>query len=326
VKRKSCLYHLPESLPIKYAFQGKKGAWFLHVQARPLSNLSGSDLPKGVAGKFVQHMYNGSKDTVYLEPPNFRASIGETETRGGGKRRSLGRSNCLEPFRQELLSAVSLPKEKTNKRRKKLHHLECTASEIKRGCDRGNRIPGVVAKENSGFCASADEVEPREGLSSNPMVEAPSEKSSEVISVSGIIKRYFPSSNEVSSFSSPLSFDVNVTHRTFQGQKEEQLNTITDDKCSSIQVDVLPEFTVKTPPRILTPPLVAAQTPNSLKAKLERSRVGKCLVLASSNLRISGSKQKPAISLCRLRGEKMLEPNFPSMIRNLVFEMSDSDD
>jgi hypothetical protein len=76
----------------------------------------------------------------------------------------------------------------------------------------------------------------------------------------------------------------------------------------------------------LTPPLVAAQTPNSLKAKLERSRVGKCLVLASSNLRISGSKQKPAISLCRLRGEKMLEPNFSSMIRNLVFEMSDSDD
>lgn len=320
MKRKSCLYHLAESLPIKYAFQGKKGAWFLHVHARPLSDLSGSDLPKGVA------LYNGSKDTVYLEPPNFLASNGETETRGGGKRKSLGRSNCLKPFQQELLSAVSLPKEKTNKRRKKLHHLECTASEIKRGCDGRNETPGVTAKENSGLCASADEVEPREGLNSNPMVEAPSDMSSEVISVSGIIKRYFPSSHEVSNFGSPSSFDVNVTHTTFQGQKEEQLNTRTDDKCSSVEVYVLPEFTVKTPPRILPPPLVAARTPDSLKAKLERSRVGKRLVLASSNLRISGSKQKPAISRCRFRDGKMLEPNLSSMVRNLVFDMSDNDD
>lgn len=326
MKRKSHLYHLPESLPIKYAFQGKKGAWFLHVQARPLSDLSGSDLPKGVARKVVQHMYNGSKDTVYLEPPNLFASIGETETGGGGKRRSLAGSNCLKPFQQELLSAVSLPKEKTNKRRKKLHHLECTASEIKRRRNGGNETPGVTAKENSGFCASADEVEPREGLSSNPMVEAPSDISSEVISVSGIIKRYFPSSNEVSSFGSPLSFDVNVTQGSFQGEMKEQLNTRTDDKCLSVQVDVVPEFTVKTPPRILPPPSLAARTPDSLRAKRERSRVGKRLVLASSNLRISGSKQKPAISLYRYRDGKMLEPNLSSMVRNLVFDMSDSDD
>ena len=321
MKRKSHLYHLPESLPIKYAFQGKKGAWFLHVQARPLSDFSGSDLPKGVATKVVQHTCNGSKDTVYLEPPNLLASIGETETGGGGKRRSLAGSNCLKPFQQELLSAVSLPKEKTNKRRKKLRHLE-----LKRRCNGGNETPGVTAKENSGFCASADEVEPREGLSSNPMVEAPSDMSSEVISVSSIIKRYFPSSNEVSSFGSPLSFDVNVTQGSLQGEMKEQLNTRTDDKCLSIQVDVVPEFTVKTPPRILPLPLLAARTPDSLRAKRERSRVGKRLVLASSNLRISGSKQKPAISLYRYRDGKMLEPSLSSMVRNLVFEMSDSSD
>jgi hypothetical protein len=29
-------------------------------------------------------VYNGSKDTVYLEPPNLLASIGETETGAGG--------------------------------------------------------------------------------------------------------------------------------------------------------------------------------------------------------------------------------------------------
>ncbi|XP_065875175.1 uncharacterized protein [Euphorbia lathyris] len=31
VRRKNCFYHLTESLPIKYAFQGLKGRWFLHV-------------------------------------------------------------------------------------------------------------------------------------------------------------------------------------------------------------------------------------------------------------------------------------------------------
>ncbi|XP_044490421.1 uncharacterized protein LOC123214597 isoform X3 [Mangifera indica] len=36
VKRRSRFYHLPDSVPVKYAFQGLKGTWFLHMEVRPL--------------------------------------------------------------------------------------------------------------------------------------------------------------------------------------------------------------------------------------------------------------------------------------------------
>uniref|UniRef100_A0A2N9HHG9 Uncharacterized protein n=1 Tax=Fagus sylvatica TaxID=28930 RepID=A0A2N9HHG9_FAGSY len=252
VKRKSFFYHLPESMPMKYAFQGKKGTWFLHVEARALSDLSMAGLPKGVAPKVVEHVLrDGNKDTVCLEPQNFVTSTGKTDTRGEGKKRSSERSNCLKPFLQELRSTVSLPKEKANKRLKKHHRLECTASEIKKGCNgRNEETPGVTTKERSDICASANEVEPREGLSSSAIVEAPSDMSSEVVSVTAIIKRYFPICNEM----------------------EEQLKTKTDDKCSSIQVDALPGFTVKTPPRMLPSPLQTARTPDCLGGFWEASK------------------------------------------------------
>ena len=50
---------------MKYAFQGKKGAWFLHVEAQPLSDLSRSGLPKGVATKVAEHvLYEDRKSVV----------------------------------------------------------------------------------------------------------------------------------------------------------------------------------------------------------------------------------------------------------------------
>ncbi|KAE9594282.1 hypothetical protein Lalb_Chr18g0052131 [Lupinus albus] len=38
VKRKSCFYYLPDSLPLKYAFPGMTRTWFLHVEVRHLKN------------------------------------------------------------------------------------------------------------------------------------------------------------------------------------------------------------------------------------------------------------------------------------------------
>ncbi|KAL7592749.1 uncharacterized protein LOC111907970 [Lactuca sativa] len=37
IKKKSYFYHLPESMPIKHAFQGSKGTWFLYTEAYPLN-------------------------------------------------------------------------------------------------------------------------------------------------------------------------------------------------------------------------------------------------------------------------------------------------
>lgn len=36
MKRRSSFYHLPDTFPIRLAFQGLKGAWFLHAEVRPL--------------------------------------------------------------------------------------------------------------------------------------------------------------------------------------------------------------------------------------------------------------------------------------------------
>ncbi|KAI3754092.1 hypothetical protein L2E82_26228 [Cichorium intybus] len=38
VKKKSYLYHMPESMPIRHAFHGFKGTWFLYTEAYPLNN------------------------------------------------------------------------------------------------------------------------------------------------------------------------------------------------------------------------------------------------------------------------------------------------
>ncbi|KAI8012244.1 hypothetical protein LOK49_LG06G00322 [Camellia lanceoleosa] len=49
VKQRSCFYHLPDSLPMKHAFQGLRGTWFIHAEACPWSdsNESVKGLEKG---------------------------------------------------------------------------------------------------------------------------------------------------------------------------------------------------------------------------------------------------------------------------------------
>ncbi|KAJ9536777.1 hypothetical protein OSB04_un000001 [Centaurea solstitialis] len=42
VKRKSYLYHLPESMPIKHVFRGCKKTWFLYTEAYPLNKKASS--------------------------------------------------------------------------------------------------------------------------------------------------------------------------------------------------------------------------------------------------------------------------------------------
>lgn len=323
MKQKSYFYHLPESMPIKYAFQGKKGTWFLHMLIGPLNYLIRSGLSMGVATKVGGHSCNGSKDAVYLKPPKLLISTCKTETIGECKKMNLGRSKYLEPLTQEIPSTVSHSKKKKTKSLKNLHLRECTVSEIKKGCSGRN---GVIAKERSGCCASAEEAEPIEGLISSPIAEGPSEVSSGVISVTAIIKRYFSTSNEVSSFGRPSNSVVNATERALQSRVEKKSAIKLDDKYSSMQVEAHPEFTVKTPPRILLLPLLTAPTPDSVTDKLQRSGVGKRLILASCNLANSGSKKTPAISLCRIRKRKVLEPNSSYNIRSSVFEISDSDD
>ncbi|KAF4380848.1 hypothetical protein G4B88_010778 [Cannabis sativa] len=44
VKKKSRFYYLPDSIPMKYAFQGVRGTWFLHVEAKTSAKCFGTCL------------------------------------------------------------------------------------------------------------------------------------------------------------------------------------------------------------------------------------------------------------------------------------------
>ncbi|KAL9441803.1 hypothetical protein AB3S75_020328 [Citrus x aurantiifolia] len=62
VKRKSSFYHLPNSVPIKHAFQGRKGTWFLLGEAKPLFDLDGSCLHQCMDANIRDHNLNTSTE------------------------------------------------------------------------------------------------------------------------------------------------------------------------------------------------------------------------------------------------------------------------
>ncbi|MFQ6650399.1 hypothetical protein Gotur_022373 [Gossypium turneri] len=66
VRRKSCFYHLPSSMPIKYAFQHQVGTWFLHIEARTLKDSGSPCLSNFAAIKVGDHKCDGNRLTGSL--------------------------------------------------------------------------------------------------------------------------------------------------------------------------------------------------------------------------------------------------------------------
>ncbi|GAV68830.1 hypothetical protein CFOL_v3_12333 [Cephalotus follicularis] len=128
VKRRSCFYHLPESLPIKHAFQGLKGTWFLHSEARPLKDLDRPGLSKCMATELV----NGSAitDSLFVSPEKNQMI-----------------SSVIKHIPQELPKIVTQSKQKKkNHRANNFLVYEDDGIEIG-GLDRNEDSPGVNAKE-----------------------------------------------------------------------------------------------------------------------------------------------------------------------------------
>ncbi|KAJ8769166.1 hypothetical protein K2173_000941 [Erythroxylum novogranatense] len=63
VNRKSCFYHLPDSFPIKYSFQGLKRTWFLHAE---VSTGTSNVLDKSVRNDITWKKMEGFKSTKGL--------------------------------------------------------------------------------------------------------------------------------------------------------------------------------------------------------------------------------------------------------------------
>ncbi|PKI36507.1 uncharacterized protein LOC116190336 isoform X1 [Punica granatum] len=258
VKRRSCFYHLPDSMPIKYVFHGATEAWFLYVNLRPSDGLSGPHL----------HDHVATKDHLQTSQSSF------TSTKNS-KDEIWDRS--LKPCPPKSRGIVHHSKEK---KRKSSSFESCHLNKNE--------------ENENGAPASADVfVEPAAGGNPQSMDESSGPSSSEVISVGGIIKRYFSSIEVNDGVTSPISKSIAV------------------HSWANERTNASAEFAVKTPPRPL----------NTLKDRRERSRVGKRLVTASHVLGVSPS-QKTMSSLCRSQNGKV--SGCSPGIKCLAFEMSDS--
>ncbi|XP_015879609.3 uncharacterized protein LOC107415735 isoform X1 [Ziziphus jujuba] len=303
VKRKSCFYHLPDSMPMKLAFQGVRRTWFLHVEARSLTNFNRPSLPQFVA-----------TDVGYVSSPGKGKR--ECKEKEIGEKGLQFHELSLERLQRPL--NVSEEKKKNKRETKNCYFgyktngngFECI------GANKNTLVP--TAKSVCEHPASAENVEPREEWASRSMVEAPSEMSSETKSVTSIINRYFPNFKEDSNFISPTSSEV--TSRANKPCREERLTN-----CSSIQVDSFPQYSRKGSSYLLPSP-PSTKTGQGARYNFNRPEVGKRLVMASGNLGISPSKQKTAIYLCRMKDGKVLGLNSSSVVKQPQFEISDSDE
>ncbi|KAF3444244.1 hypothetical protein FNV43_RR13934 [Rhamnella rubrinervis] len=306
VKKKSCFYHLPESMPMKFAFQGVKGTWFLHVEARSLADCNRPSLPHFISMEVDDKSNPGKSNTECKGKEIGEKELQCHESPLEGPRRPLNLSK-KKKIKKRVRKNCFLDRENEN-------GIECLGEHDKTAV--------LTAKNVYDYGASVKIVEPiEEWASSKSVVEAPSEMSIEAKSVSSIIKRYFTYSNEESSLASPTSSEV--TSQAIQsGCNCEEYLKETDDKCSTIDVDSFPQFDTKGPQTVF-PLRSSTKTGQGTRFNFKRPEVGKRLVMASCNLGVSPSKQKNAVSLCRFKDGKELILNSCSLVKRLEFEMSD---
>ncbi|CAK9145112.1 unnamed protein product [Ilex paraguariensis] len=318
VKQKSHFYHLPESLPLLHAFQGIKGTWCIHIEACLWSSSDPSCSSKSVAAEVADHNSNGGNvtDCAVLDDCVTSTNMNTNTKR---KKKRVKRFHYLKSALLDVLRAVHLSKKKKKKwkRPQKNYSLNYPVNTLEKV--HLDRNMGVFAPEKCGFLGSASEAECSGQWDSCSAVETPGETLSESVSVSGIIKKYFSSYEEVTSSSE-------VIFKPIQSGHKEQLKARTNDYPPNVQVDITPQFAAKTPNQMILFPLPTDPSSEPSRKKLKKTEVGKRLLVASNNLGISASKQKPAVSLFRCLEGKLLMPNSSSLVRSLVFEIVEDDD
>ncbi|KAK3199999.1 hypothetical protein Dsin_023414 [Dipteronia sinensis] len=119
---------------------------------------------------------------------------------------------------------------------------------------------------------------------------------------------------------------VGCSYGIEKGCPVKKLKAKTDDKCSSIHIDTLPQFAVKTPPRRLHFPSPTFSKRGTLKNTPKNTEVGKRLVRASEKLSVSACKKSSALLLSRMKKRKLSHRSTATVAKFLVFEISDRED
>lgn len=298
MKQNSNFYHLPDTLLTKLASR-LEVMQFLHVKARPLNEFIEPRLPEN-ADCFPNLNYV----TYPTESRGFLGIAWKSKIRINGKkhtRKRFRRMNCSSRLvGRGILAWNTRRKRKITNKKQLLEHM---AKNSDMGCPIKDAENPNGSIDTSLYHCVANEVRitKQQKLASSSLLEAAtaSELSSEVMSVSSIIKRYFSSYDEVSSVSNQSSYNIT------QSQPEEYLKM---KKNMARGPSLLP---------LKLPFKACSQKP-------ERSKLGKRLVMASYNLGISPIRGRPEISLCNAKGKKFQE--LTSLAKSSCFEISDSED
>lgn len=309
---------------MKYAFQGVKKTRFIHIEASALTSINKTCLSGSKCQQTVGYMINDAQVTDRLDP--------------GGCVTIIHNDNVsVEPLVSKLLPAVQFLKKKRVAKRVK---RKCFLSHLVKGLEDGNLpgeecfigkdrfdiFPDNVADKQRGESrtCSADKHrgesrifsahKHREGRSTCSRVET----ASDTLSVSNIIKKYFKPHEEVTS-------DSEINSGTSR-MVSHQLKATTYDNCSNITINMKPHWMEATPRRVTVPPYCTRSRSLISGNKSKRTKPGSNIVQAFSKLGILASKQNTNTSVCRVRQKKLALEKSTSVVKNLVFEISDNSD
>ncbi|XP_011022902.1 PREDICTED: uncharacterized protein LOC105124543 isoform X5 [Populus euphratica] len=336
VRRNNCFYHLLESLPIKYAFQGLKGNWFLRVEIRSSNSFCNQHLPQCLAAK-DDHISDGSNAIGSLVTNTRKNDM----IPNGNNKRIKGLLGIKLP--------AELPKtapcfDKRSKEKKRL-------AEIDREFDRSKKSPKLAARECFGLLTPGNEVKPTtEELPKNaPYFKKMSKEKKRLADINKELGRSKEALNVADKVSSGLLTPRNeVEHATitealpkivscFKKKNKDKKRMADHNKefdrrnkapnlaakvCSGLLTPIN-QVDIRTPPRTLASPLPTDLRPGSSGNKLKTtSAVGKLMMTAANKLKISANKQRPELSFYRFRAPSRAS----SVVRRSIFDISDSDD
>lgn len=285
---------------MKYAFWGVKKTRFIHIEASALTSNKKTCPSDSKCKQIAGYMRNDAQVTDRLDPVNRVTS-----------------TDCdnvsMEPGLPKLLPAARLLKKK---RRMKRVKRKCFPSHLEKGIEDGN-LPGEersTGKER--FDIFPDNISGKHIEERSTSSQA--ETASDTLSVSNIIKKYFNSRDEVTS-------DSEINSRTF-GTFSKQLKATTYDSCSNIKINTTPQWMGSIPQRVTVSPYCTQSRSLISGKKSKRIKPGSSIVLAFGKLGICSSKQNTNTSICRLRRQKLAVQKSASVVKHLVFEISDDND
>ncbi|CAJ1975931.1 unnamed protein product [Sphenostylis stenocarpa] len=305
VKRKSFFYYLPDSFPIRFAFPMMRGTWFLHVEVKHLKCLC---IPCSPCDEEVLSKH---KDLVTCK---------------GGKARCNSEEKKVKGFQPN--ACLVEEHETTNLDSKKQEE-----NGISHENDAQNAATGMA---KSSYAMPENKVENLVELHANSMQGSHSKMSTQVISVTGIINKYFTSFNGIDNFSSSSNSDL--TSRAVHSEIEVHSSS-KEHGCLKIKRNSLPQFTPKTSPHVLHAPLhddLVSKKPGSKSRKLKarkhplsgsknkKSKIGTRLLSASRSLGVSITNHDHTLPFRICRDKKLLQGK--SQMMGSIFSICDTDD